>query len=581
MAHDLGAVVVDRGPGTAATLGDATFGGTVSLLTKDPLDLRTVEAYGSAGSYGTYLGGGEIDTGEMPSFGGAKALIDVEHLQSDGFLTYMGQNRTNLFAKIVAPLNDRTKITVAAMYNQVHQNVGLGATSAEYATNGYNYGLNNDPSSQDYFGYNYDQIKTDLAYIGIVSDLGSGWVIDNKLYTYGYWHHGFNGEDPNGETPNGTLVGGTSYPNDVPGQEMRNVYSAVGDIIRVSKELGWATLKTGAWYERQINWRSQWEEDDTLGGGPANYNTLYGPPVDRNMRDTLDTFQPYVEADIKPLPGLTLMPGVKYDYFRRTISADVNQKTGSPLNYAKTYDSITPSVEANYKLTPNFLVYAQAAKGFLAPNLNLFYTTDPSLSTTLAPQSTWNYQAGASYSSGRLALSGDVYYIDFSNRIASRKVGAVTEFYNEGGVVYKGVEGEGTFRLAGGFSIYANGSLNSAKDKLSGLTVANAPKSTAAGGVIYDANNVYASLLAKYVGARFGDDPEQFALPGYTTAQLSVGYTFPRTDTRPAVRITGLIDNLFDKHGYMALAGYTGAAGNPLYWNIVPRSFTLSASVAF
>jgi iron complex outermembrane receptor protein len=31
MAQDIGTVVVDRGPGNAATLGDATFGGTVAV----------------------------------------------------------------------------------------------------------------------------------------------------------------------------------------------------------------------------------------------------------------------------------------------------------------------------------------------------------------------------------------------------------------------------------------------------------------------------------------------------------------------------------------------------------------------
>src|SRR6202789_1976606 len=36
MAQNIGSVVVDRGPGNAATLGDATFGGTVAVMSDDP-----------------------------------------------------------------------------------------------------------------------------------------------------------------------------------------------------------------------------------------------------------------------------------------------------------------------------------------------------------------------------------------------------------------------------------------------------------------------------------------------------------------------------------------------------------------
>ena len=55
--HDLGSVSVDRGPGTASTLGDATFGGTVAMATKDPTDRAGLEAYGAIGSWSTYVGG--------------------------------------------------------------------------------------------------------------------------------------------------------------------------------------------------------------------------------------------------------------------------------------------------------------------------------------------------------------------------------------------------------------------------------------------------------------------------------------------------------------------------------------------
>ena len=66
--------------------------------------------------------------------------------------------------------------------------------------------------------------------------------INNKLYTYGYYHNGFNGLDPNGETPNGTILGA----NNVPGQEMNNNYRAWGDVLTAERKIGPGTLQMGA-----------------------------------------------------------------------------------------------------------------------------------------------------------------------------------------------------------------------------------------------------------------------------------------------------------------------------------------------
>ena len=587
--HSLGLVAVDRGPGTASTLGDATFGGTIALNTKDPLARQTTEAYGSVGSFNTYLGGVEFDTGAMDKLGGARALVDASYLTSDGALSNMGQIRSNIFAKIVAPVSDNTTVTAAAMYNAIHQNVSLGATDQQYATYGYNYGLNRDPTSQGYFGYNYDRISTDLVYLDIHSTPGDGWDIDQKVYSYAYYHTGNNGLDPNGETPNGTYYGA----NNVPGQILNNDYVSFGDMTRVSKDFGIVVAKAGLWYDHQTNSRDLFDMDFTNnrtdvsqpnGGNPPTPGMVSPnavPGVERQQHNTLDTFQPYVEADIKPMAGLVITPGVKLAYFHRGIESPVNQGTYDSLYYNKTWTAVLPSAAAHYAVNPNVAVYAQVSEGFLAPNLNTFYTTDPTLSTTLKPQTTWNYQAGATYRADRLTVSGDVYYIDFLNKIGKRNVGANTIFYNQGGVIYQGVELEGTFRLVGGLSLYANGSVNSAKDKTTHLTIANSPDSTAAAGLLYEQGPFNANLLAKYVGLRYGDDPELYKLPGYTTANLSASYTFPASGLRPAIKLTGLIDNLFDYHGHEALAGYTVYASTPLYWNVVSRNYALKISATF
>jgi iron complex outermembrane receptor protein len=249
---------------------------------------------------------------------------------------------------------------------------------------------------------------------------------------------------------------------------------------------------------------------------------------------------------------------------------------------------VLPSFEAHYAPTEHWSIYAQVAKGFLAPNLNTFYVDSPSLNT-LNPETTWNYQAGGTYRIDRLTLSADYYYIDFGNLIQKHGHGAQTSFYNAGGAIYQGFEAEGSVRLAYGFSLYANGSINSAKYKDGSGWVAMTPKSTAAGGLIYEHDRLHASLLSKYVGPQFGDNTgltasggsgNVYPIAGYTTTSLSASYTLPRNDRLPAIKISGVIDNLFDKHGHSALAGYS-FEGDPFFWVIVPRNYSLSLSAAF
>ncbi len=225
MANDLGGVNVDYGPGTAATIGNATFCCTVENISKAPLADATLTPYVSFGSWHSQLYGAEFDTGKLDEIrrrGGVyrrRKLLDRRRADQHGPAA-----QEHLQPSSPRPWLRTRVLTFVAMYNQVHQYVGLGATAAQIAEYGPTWGLSADPTSQDYYGYNFDDIHTDFEYIGLQSKVGD-WTLDNKLYTYAYYHTGHNGEDPNGETPNGTYFGA----DDVPGQLLTNNYRSWGD----------------------------------------------------------------------------------------------------------------------------------------------------------------------------------------------------------------------------------------------------------------------------------------------------------------------------------------------------------------
>jgi iron complex outermembrane receptor protein len=582
MAHDMGDISVDRGPGTAATIGNATFGGTVSNNSKEPGSTFALTPFVSFGSFNTQLYGLQVDTGTIASTGGTRAYFDGEGTTSDGYLSNLGQTRKNFFGKVEQPLGDNTVLTVVGMYNDLQQYISLGATAAQIAEFGPNFGLNRNPGSQAYYGYNEDLIHTDFEYIGAKSAFDDGWTFDGKVYSYAYYHRGTNGEDPNGELPNGTVVAGVTLPNDVPGQLLQNDYRSYGVIANVTKDFGFLDIKTGIWFDHQINSRSLFEVDfsDNLAYNNNGYGTVGA--TDRELHQSLDTVQPYLQVDVKPIDGLTISPGIRYVNFNRSVDAQVNVKSGLPQNYSTDFDAVLPSLLIHYAITPNWSAYAQAAEGFLAPNENYFTKTDPA-STKLNPQQSWNYQIGTAWQSKEFALSLDGYYIDFSNLIGQSTSGGITTYVNQGGVVYKGIEAEATYYVGGGFSVYANGSINSAHDKATGKWIQDAPSATAAGGIIYNQDGWYAALTDKWIGSRYGNTGQTAGLQPYQTLNLALGYTTTETmfGWLPPSSIKIELNNITDETKIDQLAGTTVGAGNNLYWTVPGRSVFASYSIKF
>ena len=119
--EEIGQLVVDRGPGTAETLGDATFGGTMSIRTIDPAATTTFTPYASYGSYNTNVEGLRIDSGAIQEANGASAVFNVQRDNSNGALTNINQNRGNFFGKVVVPVGNSSTLTFLADYNNLYR----------------------------------------------------------------------------------------------------------------------------------------------------------------------------------------------------------------------------------------------------------------------------------------------------------------------------------------------------------------------------------------------------------------------------------------------------------------------------
>ncbi len=578
VTRDLAEASVDRGPGDATTLGDATFGGTVALRSISSA-AGGISPTVSLGSFDTGLGGLLLDSGRGTLPGGASALLDVNGVQSHGALDDAAQRRANLLAKLVLPLGHYARLTVVANVARTAQGEPLGATRAEIAADGPGVALNGDPRSQAFEGYNSSTYRTDLSYADLTLTPPDGTTLSNKLYTYGLYRRIEQGLDPNGETTTTALAAG-----DVPGQSGRNGLRAWGDILRATHPLpAGLTIEAGVWLERQTNSRFLLQTDRTLGdiANPVLIPVAglpFSAAIDRQQRETLITAQPYAQLDWQALPALRLTAGLKGALFDRSVDAPVMEGTRLSERFERDFAAALPSATAQLSLAAGWRLYAQAAEGFLAPALQLFDVTDPA-NASVQPERTWNVQLGTSYRSPRLAASADGYDIVVNNAIGTRTVGGQSVDFDEGSVVYRGLEAEATQALPAGFSLYGGGSLNQSRQSSGhgapGGPAPATPQATLSSGLLYQRPALQASLVDRWVGGTYGDVGRTQWIEPFNQLDLSVGTVISRVTLRTQ------LFNLLDSRKIDGLAGYTVAAGTPLYWTQPGRSVFVSATAWF
>lgn len=561
-------LVVDRGPGNASQLGQATFGGNINLFSRATREDASFEGKATYGSWNTWMLRGLAQSGAIDALGGTEIVVSGQHIESDGARTYSPFHSTNIFGKIVIPLGPDVKLSILGTYNQNHFNQPDkdGATLSQVAQFGKNFSLNNDPGSQSYFGYNYTNKTTDFEIVRLDAALSDTSSFDNRAYTYSYDNETLSGSDV---TLYGTATaaqiaaanmvkltqGGPSVVG-VPGYTKTNKYRVWGDIAQAHIDLlGIGTLTAGAWLEHSDTYRQQ--RDVNLLTMARNFaeKTVKDPvtgittPSDIKFDQNSNTnhTELFAEFELRPMAGLKITPGVKYVDFNRKIDAAYNQTTRYPQSLSSTYAATLPFVTVNYAATGQLAFYAQYAKGFLAPSLSVLYVDKPGLST-VEPERSTNYQLGGVYHGGNLSIDADVYYISFKNKFASMPAPDAADgtiWFNQGSVIYKGIEGQATYAFDNGLALFVNGSRNYAQTDNPGAPhtqVANAPFYTAAGGVLFKHGPIKVSLIDKYTGKQYAADGENpnYRIPGYNNAIASVRYDLGR------VQIGVEVDDLFD-----------------------------------
>ena len=574
-AQTIGSTVFDRSPGSAASIGPSTFGGSVSLLSPALPSQQTVSGTVSFGSFNTKLYDAQFDSGRMGPSGKLRLLVEGHQMTSDGYQTFNVQNRKAFQAKLQYAVSANVAVTVFTSVMDLHSNTPnqKGATRAQIAQYGDNFLLTDDPTSPLYYRFNFYHIPTNFEYVGVHANLGHGWSLDNK--TYGMRYH--NKQNYNGTT----TISATSATDKL------NAYWKMGNFIPVTHASNLGIFKAGLWSEYASSDRYQSPSD------PRSWVNAALPNFHESFITT--TYQPYAEFQFRLRDNLSVTPGVKYARYKQDFTqfADngkvVGNLGGAPfIRHDVTYDSWLPSFDVHYLAQPYWSMYAQYGKGQNVPPTSIFDVKGALVGTLPKPTLTDTVQFGSVWKSRRATFDVDVYRVAFQNDYSSNldPVTGMTQYFLNGKATTQGVEAESTVLLGGGLAVYLNATKGSAKYDATDLWAQNAPSDTETIGLTFNRASWNLGVFSKRVGQMFNDNGathEAVTIDPFNLTNLFLNYTVGGSSMLAHSKLRLAVNNLTGQHAITAVKPASTStsvpSANDVLTMMAGRSVSMSLTV--
>jgi iron complex outermembrane receptor protein len=595
-------------------------------------------------------------------------FIDVHHMSSDGYQSFNYNQRNAGSILYQYQFSPKTVITGFSGVIQLNSNgpnisstrcMLYGVNPAYSCTNantanglqpytgaGLKFLLTNNSDPTSWFDYQYNkyQVPTDFEYVGLKKEFGKGWYLDFKGYTYNY----DNGELYSNATPiteqtnaavvanpslvpGAIVVSGKAYydgvaiaPCDVQvvkkgiaalpcGIDKYNSYRKYGETAALSKTASFGVFRTGLWYEWADTNRHQYPSD------PANH--WADQPLPKfNESYWTNSYQPYGEIEFHVTPQFNITPGVKFAAY--TINVLHHADDGSTVGELTCYPNTTaacsatvtntgsftawlPSLDFNYRLRPDWSIYAQVGTGSIVPPSAVYDYNQtaasasaavPQIQTTPKQQRSTTYQAGTVFKGQRVTLDADAYRIRFQNSYSStidNIAGDVdlgdTIYYLQPSSITQGVEFETTAVLLHGLNLYLNGTASNAyysgslnagtqttpyyQKAPSGLWVASTPTDTEFQGLTYQNHGFDLGIFNHRVGEERVDNGQyhnQAIIAPFSTVNTFINYTIRNHSIFDGTKIRLDATNLLDSHNIQS----NSLAGSPLTQLIPGTTYT-------
>jgi len=467
-----------------------------------------------------------------------------------------------------------------------------GPSRAQIAVFGDNYLLSDDPNQPNYFRFNFYHVQTDFEYVGLRTDLGHGWILDNKIYTYRYWNKQ-NYNNPSVQA-NGFFAPAAKSITATSAVDKLNGYRRVGDTTTVSHQDRYGILRAGLWFKWAYTDRYQIPSD------PRTWVDAVLPNLHEHFITT--SAQPFIEYEI---PGTAAtqryrrnqgcgiqhrpqaIPRQRKDgrwSGRRALHISLRRVplldalSGSSLQAEAELDGLRTVRHRQQHSTQQRLRFERRSSG-RPPEAN----SGEDISDRL----------GGEFN--RWTLDMDAYYSHFQNPYSSF-LDATGEsfFFQTGPSNTKGVEAESNILLGRGVSLYLNSTVGSAKFQEGphygngGLWIANAPKNTEAIGLTYQRKNWDLGIFNKRVGTMYNDNGtlnQAVTIQPFNVTNLCLNYTVRGESYLRGTKIRFGVTNLFDQHNIVGVVPFSAAGNQPAPGDIVTllpgRSFNITMTFGY
>ena len=571
-AQWLGGIDFDRSPGSAATVGPTPFGGSINLLSREVPEQQSVRTTVAYGSFNTLLVDAQYDSGAILGSIKDGLSLDWQWMTSDGFQTFNHQRRIAGDIKIQHKFSDKFVLDGFSGWVMLDNNTPntTTPTRAQVATLGYNFLLNNDPTSAYYYGYNGYHLPTNFTYIGVIGSLGHGWKLDAKPYTYSYKNHQWYTNAPPFKTTTGGVDASCASP--VGGilpcaSDQLNGYHKYGEVATMSQVSRVGTFRAGLWYE--------WASTNRYLYPTNPLNRQFGSLPSYREYFTTSSYQPFAEYSYQAIPKLTLTGGFKFaDYVQNLTQHPDNGKTiGTPPGGAAAvynsanYNSPLPDGAINYRIRSDWSAYFQFAQGSVIPPSSVFDVKSGAVETLPKPARTTAYQGGTVLKLSRVMFDADVYRIKFQNAYTSfTPPGGLPIYYLNPDSITIGGEMETNVAVTRDLSVFASGSVGQAEytgsGVPSGLWVANTPAYTEGVGVTYQQRNLDLGVFQKLSGPMWSDNKSyhsQVPINPFNLVNLFLNYTVRNNSIFDQTKIGMSFNNLLNEEGTIGVTPASAA----------------------
>ena len=625
-------VELTRGINNPATNSYNSLGGTIDFLPRMPTQTAGVSAGVGYGSFNSYSVDASVNTGNL---GGLKQTFAADYRKSDGWIANTPDQNTNLYYAGRYD-TDGNALSLIAVYDQNKGSEPLSMPVPLLQANGKFYQY---PTSVD------NQTAKDDESMVILDDkavLSPSVVFDNKVFAgtqdfrrtsygnpadanspyelpdqaedYNYWIYYPNGPTYNPKTAFGSDYAGTDY----------HFYGyqswAIGYSTKMIVSLPHNTVTVGG----NVTYGKLTSDEFWYGSAPVPQVVGYDDAWDEHDSRLLGSL--YVQDEIKLLNDtLSITPGLKYIYAKTQDTDSI----GFFYPYGGTDGNndhfVSPTIGLNYKASEHLAFNAAFGQNIKLPDIASYYNQVPGTTSStplvppkimIKPEHVNDYELGARYSDGDLALSIDGYREDFSSIFVDSFNPATyeTNVTNGGTARFQGVE----LQLADGVHFndggYLKGFINYAYNQATYTSSFNAdaigvalsdsdtavhagermpdvPETLLSVGATYLKDGYRLDLMARYIGSQVAEDTatgtsSNSSIPGYTIVDLGLSKTFianHSTGLNQNIKLSLYVDNLFNKYYYNTAYTETSGTAGPTEFATpgAPRSIMAKIDYSF